>query len=82
MVSSSGTSLTEGQLKLIGNLTRNLTILYDGDAAGIKAAMRGLDMALAESFNVKLVLLPDGEDPDSFIQKSGATAFTDYVTGT
>lgn len=79
VVSSSGTSLTEGQLKLIGNLTRNLTILYDGDAAGIKAAMRGLDMALAESFNVKLVLLPDGEDPDSFIQKSGATAFAEYV---
>lgn len=80
VVSSSGTSLTDGQLKLIGNLTRNLTILYDGDAAGIKAAMRGLDMALAESFNVKLVLLPDGEDPDSFIQKSGATAFTEYVS--
>lgn len=79
VVSSSGTSLTDGQLKLIGNLTRNLTILYDGDAAGIKAAMRGLDMALAESFNVKLVLLPDGEDPDSFIQKSGAAAFTEYV---
>lgn len=79
VVSSSGTSLTEGQLKLISNLTKNLTILYDGDAAGIKAAMRGLDMALAESFNVKLVLLPDGEDPDSFIQQSGAEAFKEYV---
>lgn len=79
VVSSSGTSLTEGQLKLISNLTKNLTILYDGDAAGIKAAMRGLDMALAESFNVKLVLLPDGEDPDSFVQKSGADAFKTYV---
>lgn len=79
VVASSGTSLTEGQLKLISNLTRNLTILYDGDAAGIKAAMRGLDMALADSFNVKLVLLPDGEDPDSFIQKSGAEAFRQYV---
>jgi DNA primase len=79
VVSSSGTSLTEGQLKLISNLTKNLTILYDGDAAGIKAAMRGLDMALAESFNVKLVLLPDGEDPDSFVQKSGAEAFKTYV---
>lgn len=79
VVSSSGTSLTEGQLKLISNLTKNLTILYDGDAAGIKAAMRGLDMALAESFNVKLVLLPDGEDPDSFVQKSGSEAFKDYV---
>lgn len=79
VVSSSGTSLTEGQLKLISNLTKNLTILYDGDAAGIKAAMRGLDMALAESFNVKLVLLPDGEDPDSFVQKMGAEAFKTYV---
>jgi DNA primase len=79
VVASSGTSLTEGQLKLISNLTKNLTILYDGDAAGIKAAMRGLDMALAESFNVKLVLLPDGEDPDSFVQKSGAEAFKQYV---
>lgn len=79
VVASSGTSLTEGQLKLISNLTKNLTILYDGDAAGIKAAMRGLDMALAESFNVKLVLLPDGEDPDSFIQKSGAEAFRAFV---
>jgi DNA primase len=79
VVSSSGTSLTEGQLKLISNLTKNLTILYDGDAAGIKAAMRGLDMALGESFNVKLVLLPTGEDPDSFVQKSGADAFKKYV---
>lgn len=79
VVSSSGTSLTEGQLKLISNLTKNLTILYDGDAAGIKAAMRGLDMALSESFNVKLVLLPDGEDPDSFVQKMGADAFTKYI---
>jgi len=80
VVASSGTSLTEGQLKLISNLTKNLTILYDGDAAGIKAAMRGLDMALAESFNVKLVLLPDGEDPDSFVQKSGMQAFHDFVS--
>lgn len=79
VVSSSGTSLTEGQLKLISNLTKNLTILYDGDAAGIKAAMRGLDMALAESFNVKLVLLPEGEDPDSYVQKLGADAFKKYV---
>ncbi len=80
VVASSGTSLTEGQLKLIGNLTRNLTILYDGDAAGIKAAVRGLDMALAEGLNVRLVLLPDGEDPDSFIQKNGAAFFKDYIS--
>lgn len=79
VVASSGTSLTEGQLKLISNLTKNLTILYDGDAAGIKAAIRGLDMALSDSFNVKLVLLPNGEDPDSFVQRSGTQAFHDFV---
>ncbi len=79
VVASSGTSLTEDQLRLIGQLTRNLTILYDGDAAGIKAALRGLDMALGQSFNVQLVLLPDGEDPDSFIQKSGVTRFHEFV---
>jgi DNA primase len=79
VVSSSGTSLTEDQLRLIGQLTKNLTILYDGDAAGIKAALRGLDMALSQSFNVQLVLLPEGEDPDSFVQKSGAAKFHEYV---
>jgi DNA primase len=79
VVASSGTSLTEEQLRLIGQLTKNLTILYDGDAAGIKAALRGLDMALSQSFNVQLVLLPDGEDPDSFVQKMGATAFREYI---
>lgn len=81
VVASSGTSLTEDQLRLIGQLTRNLTILYDGDAAGVKAALRGLDMALSQSFNVQLVLLPEGEDPDSFIQKSGAAKFHEYVKG-
>lgn len=79
VVASSGTSLTEDQLRAIGQLTKNLTILYDGDAAGVKAALRGLDMALSQSFNVKLVLLPEGEDPDSFIQKSGAAKFHEYV---
>jgi DNA primase len=79
VVSSSGTSLTEGQLRLIGQLTKNLTILYDGDPAGIKAALRGLDMALSQSFNVQLVLLPQGEDPDSFVQKSGAAKFHEYA---
>jgi DNA primase len=79
VVASSGTSLTEDQLRAIGHLTRNLTILYDGDAAGVKAALRGLDMALGQSFNVQLVLLPEGEDPDSFIQKSGAARFHEYV---
>lgn len=81
VVSSSGTSLTEDQLRLIGQLTKNITILYDGDPAGIKAALRGLDMALSQSFNVQLVLLPEGEDPDSFIQKSGAAKFHEYVKG-
>lgn len=79
VVASSGTSLTEDQLRLIGQLTKNLTILYDGDPAGIKAALRGLDMALGQSFNVQLVLFPDGEDPDSFIQKSGSSQFYEYV---
>ncbi len=79
VVASSGTSLTEDQLRLIGQLTKNLTILYDGDPAGVKAALRGLDMALSKSFNVQLVLLPEGEDPDSFIQKSGAERFHAYV---
>jgi len=79
VLASSGTSLTEDQLRLIGQLTKNLTILYDGDAAGIKAALRGLDMALSQSFQVKLVLLPEGEDPDSFIQNKGATLFHEYV---
>ncbi len=81
VVSSSGTSLTEDQLRLIGQLTKNLTILYDGDSAGIKAALRGLDMALGQSFNVQLVLLPDGEDPDSFVQKQGAAKFHEYIKG-
>lgn len=79
VVASSGTSLTEDQLRVIGRTTKNLTILYDGDSAGIKAAMRGMDMALGQSFNVKLALLPDGHDPDSYIQAVGATAFHEYV---
>ncbi len=79
VVSSSGTSLTEDQLRLIGQLTKNLTILYDGDSAGIKAALRGLDMALSQSFNVQLVLLPEGEDPDSYVQKVGAAKFHEYI---
>lgn len=79
VVASSGTSLTEDQLRVIGRTTKNLTILYDGDSAGIKAAMRGMDMALGQSFNVKLALLPDGHDPDSYIQAVGASAFYEYV---
>lgn len=79
VVASSGTSLTEDQLRIIGRTTKNLTILYDGDSAGIKAAMRGMDMALSQSFNVKLALLPEGQDPDSYIQSVGAAGFNEYV---
>ncbi|MBN8667875.1 MAG: DNA primase [Chitinophagales bacterium] len=79
VVASGGTSLTVDQLRLIRKYTNNLTILYDGDAAGIKAALRGLDLALEEGLNVKLVLLPDKEDPDSYVNAVGAAAFTAYV---
>jgi DNA primase len=67
------------QLRLIKKYTKNLTIIYDGDAAGIKAALRGLDMALEEGLNVKLVLIPDKEDPDSYVNKVGATAFREFI---
>ncbi|MFT4095241.1 MAG: DNA primase [Niabella sp.] len=79
VVASGGTSLTVDQLRLIRKHTSNLTIIYDGDSAGVKAALRGLDMALEEGLNVKLVLIPDKEDPDSYVNKVGAAAFTDFV---
>ncbi|MBD1385767.1 DNA primase [Mucilaginibacter rigui] len=79
VVASSGTSLTVEQIRLIGRLTKNITILYDGDAAGIKASLRGLDMILEEGLNVKVVLFPDGHDPDSFVQKFGTNAFKTHV---
>jgi DNA primase len=79
VVASGGTSLTIDQLRLIRKYTNNLTIIYDGDAAGIKAALRGLDLALEEGLNVKLVLIPDKEDPDSYVNKVGASAFTEFV---
>lgn len=79
VVASGGTSLTPDQLRLIKKYTNNLTIVYDGDNAGIKAALRGLDLALEEGLNVKLVLIPDGEDPDSYVNKVGASAFTQFV---
>lgn len=79
VVASSGTSLTTDQIRLIARFTPNVTILYDGDAAGIKAALRGLDMVLEEGLNLKLLLLPDGEDPDSYVHKVGAEAFKAYV---
>lgn len=79
VVASGGTALTPDQLRLVRKYTDNLTILYDGDAAGIKAALRGMDLALEEGLNVRLVLLPDGHDPDSYVRKMGATAFQDYI---
>ena len=79
VVASGGTSLTVDQLRLIKKYTNNLTIIYDGDAAGIKAALRGLDMALEEGLNVKLVLIPDKEDPDSYVNKVGPTVFREFI---
>ncbi len=79
VVASGGTSLTPDQLRLIKKYTNNLTIIYDGDSAGIKAALRGLDLALEESLNVKLVLIPDGEDPDSYVNKVGTAAFINFI---
>ena len=79
VVASSGTSLTKGQIRLIHRFTNNITVLYDGDKAGIKASLRGIDMLLAEGMNVKVLLLPDGEDPDSFSQKMGAAKFQEYI---
>jgi DNA primase len=80
VVASGGTSLTPDQLRLVRKYTNNLTIIYDGDAAGIKAALRGLDLALEEGLNVKLVLIPDKDDPDSYVNKVGASAFTDFIS--
>jgi len=79
VVASGGTSLTQDQLRLIKKYTKNITIIYDGDAAGIKAAMRGLDMAMEEGLNVKLVLIPDKEDPDSYVQKLGTQQFRNFI---
>lgn len=79
VVASSGTSLTTGQIRLIHRFTNNITVLYDGDAAGIHASIRGIDMLLAEGMNVKVLLLPDGDDPDSFAQKHTAQEFRDYI---
>ena len=79
VVASSGTSLTTGQIRLIRRFTSNITVLYDGDAAGIHASIRGIDMLLAEGMNVKVLLLPDGDDPDSFAQKHPAEEFRRYI---
>jgi DNA primase len=82
VVASSGTSLTTEQIRLIGRFTKNITILYDGDPAGIKASLRGIDMILEEGLNVKIVLFPDGHDPDSYVRSVGGTAFQEYVLKT
>ena len=79
VVASSGTSLTQGQIRMIHRFTNNITVLYDGDAAGIKASIRGIDLLLEEGMNVKVVLLPDGEDPDSFAKSHNADEFIDYI---
>ncbi len=79
VVASGGTALTPDQLRLIKKYTNNLTIIYDGDNAGVKAALRGLDLALEEGLNVQLVLIPDGEDPDSYVNKVGSSAFATFI---
>ena len=79
VVASGGTALTPDQLRLVKKYTNNLTIIYDGDSAGVKAALRGLDLALEEGLQVKLVLIPDNEDPDSYVNKVGPTAFIDFI---
>ncbi len=79
VVASSGTALTPDQIRLIKRFTPNITVLYDGDAAGIKAALRGIDLVLEEGMNVKVVLLPEGEDPDSYAHKHSATEFYDFI---
>ena len=79
VVASSGTSLTQEQVRLIKRFTQNITILYDGDAAGIKASIRGIDIVLEEGMNVKIVLLPDGEDPDSYSKKVSNEEFSKFI---
>ena len=79
VVASSGTSLTPGQIRLIHRFTENVTVIYDGDAAGIKASIRGIDLLLEEGLNIKVLLLPDGDDPDSFARKTNASDFIEYV---
>lgn len=79
VVASSGTALTSGQIRMIHRFTNNMTVLYDGDAAGIKASIRGIDMLLEEGMNIKVCLLPDGEDPDSFAHKHNSTEFQEFI---
>lgn len=79
VVANSGTALSTHQIRLLRRFTQNITLLYDGDEAGIHAAMRGTDMLLAEGMNIKVLLLPDGDDPDSFSRKHSAQELKDYI---
>lgn len=81
-IASSGTSLTQDQVKLISRFTDNITVLYDGDQAGLKAAMRGTDIILENNLNVRIVVFPEGEDPDSYCKKVGGEAFEQYIKDT
>lgn len=81
VVASSGTALTEGQIGLIKRFTQNVTIMYDGDSAGIHAALRGIDMFLREGMNVKVVLIPDGDDPDSYSRKHSLAEVEEFLAG-
>jgi len=80
VVASSGTSFTEEQIRLIKRYTKNITVLFDGDAAGLKAAARSVEMILEQDMNVKVVVLPEGDDPDSFVNNNGLAGFEDFVT--
>ena len=80
VVASSGTALTHGQIRMIHRFSENITVIYDGDTAGINAALRGIDLLLEDGMNVKVVLLPEGEDPDSFAKKQNAESFQNYIT--
>lgn len=82
VVASSGTSLTREQIQLVRRFTNNITVLYDGDAAGIKASLRGIDLILEEGLDVKVVIFPDGEDPDSFVKRVGSQAFKSHIKET
>lgn len=79
VVASSGTALTKEQIKLIGRYTKNVTVLYDGDAAGIRASIRGIDLILEQDLNVYAVTFPEGEDPDSYVRSIGGSAFAEYI---
>lgn len=82
VVASSGTSLTEDQIRLIKRYTSNVTVLYDGDPAGIKASLRGIDMILEEGMNVNVVIFPDNDDPDSYVKKIGGVEFKNFIKST